>query len=345
MKRRPDGERRLSGSFLFVAGLLVALGLLYRTLGDRTVWSECLTVWPPFVWAILLVPRFALLAMRRRQAEFTASLLLLSAFLIVTVEWPSLLRRPTPGRSTNRGGVLRVVTWNVAGGLPLRDLEPLAPDLCLFQETPFTDPRTLEGYWAGFAWLGSLDPGALSRHPITRLATRKIGPWIEPLVLRLEPEEGRRIVVINARLMLPAPVVAAAEMARPAGLAKAHGDRLAQFHELVRLLKDTLQREETRSAVVCGDFNTPGDARSLDPLRGLLIDVWPRAGIGWGATMTAWLPVSRIDQCWVSADLEPIEARVLRGASDHRFLVVDLALEPTSARSGTPQTDRSASAR
>jgi hypothetical protein len=53
---------------------------------------------------------------------------------------------------------------------------------------------------------------------------------------------------------------------------------------------------------------------------------WPRAGQGWGATMTEWMPVSRIDQCWATPDLRPLAARVVRGPSDHRALVVDLAL-------------------
>jgi endonuclease/exonuclease/phosphatase (EEP) superfamily protein YafD len=67
---------------------------------------------------------------------------------------------------------------------------------------------------------------------------------------------------------------------------------------------------------------------SLDPLRSLLNDVWPIAGVGWGGTMTADLPLTRIDQCWVTGDIQVVTARVLRpGGSDHRLLLVDLIVE------------------
>jgi len=80
--------------------------------------------------------------------------------------------------------------------------------------------------------------------------------------------------------------------------------------------------------ILAGDFNTPAGMASLTPLRLLLRDVWPSAGVGWGATMTAEMPLSRIDQCWVSERLTPVAAHVeRRGASDHRLLVVDLRLK------------------
>jgi len=42
--------------------------------------------------------------------------------------------------------------------------------------------------------------------------------------------------------------------------------------------------------------------------------------------MTADLPVSRIDQCWVSPAIRPVAAWVQRGQSDDRLLVVDMQL-------------------
>jgi endonuclease/exonuclease/phosphatase family metal-dependent hydrolase len=123
-------------------------------------------------------------------------------------------------------------------------------------------------------------------------------------------------------------VVAAAsfEWASAARLAEAHRERLRQYEELAVLLRETMEREGVRTAIVCGDFNTPGGARSLDPLSSVVADVWPRVGRGWGATMTADMPVSRIDQCWVTPDIQPLSAWVTHGPSDHRALVVDLAV-------------------
>lgn len=319
---------RPSGSFLAIALLLGSLAALYRTLGDLTTWSECLTVWPPFVWCAIVVPRLLLLAVRRRLRELVAALGLVVAFLALTVEWPRFTLGQGEPPATAGALRLRVVSWNVAGRVHLDALRAFRPDLCLLQEIAIVHQQDLDGYWRGWQWQQALDPGTLSRWPVTRLPTRTVGPWTDPQVLRIDLPGGRRAIVVNARLVLPAFVVAAASLDAPsaAGLGEAHRQRLHQFEELATLVRETLDREHATSAILCGDFNTPGGARSLAPLRAVVTDVWPRAGRGWGATMTEWTPVSRIDQCWVTPDVRPVAAWVERGPSDHRALVVDLEL-------------------
>lgn len=319
-------------SFAAAATLLVGLAVVYRTAGDLATWSECLTVWPPMLWCVILVPRLAVLAVRRRGRELAASLGLLVLFLAIAMEWPRI-SFTRPADEAPGGRRIRVVSWNVAGRTPFGTMEAWAPDLCLLQEIGALSPKDLRGYWAGWQWVNGIDPGALSRWPVTRLPTRTVGPWTEPQVLRLDLPGGQRMVVVNVRLMLPAFVVAVAAFEKPsfAGLGEAHRQRLRQFAELSALLRETLTQEGTRTALLCGDFNTPGGSRSLEPLRAVVEDVWPRAGQGWGATMTEWMPVSRIDQCWATPDLRPLAARVVRGPSDHRALLVDVEL-PASPR-------------
>jgi endonuclease/exonuclease/phosphatase (EEP) superfamily protein YafD len=141
----------------------------------------------------------------------------------------------------------------------------------------------------------------------------------------MELPGARRVVLANVRLVLPSVVQAVASLRWPTDLASGHRGRARQFVELADLLEATLRQQRTRSLILAGDFNTPGGLPSLFPLTRVASDVWPRRGLGWGGTMTAELPVSRIDQCWVSADIEPVAARVQRGeGSDHRLLVVDL---------------------
>jgi endonuclease/exonuclease/phosphatase (EEP) superfamily protein YafD len=320
---KPSEKAGPTWSFAALAAVLAALAAVYLTVGDLTTWSECLTVWPPLVWGVIVSPHLVVLALRRRHRELAAGVGLVVLFLAVTMEWPRLPRPSTEAPAATR---LRVVSWNVAGTMPLAALQAWAPDLCLLQE--IGTPRSIElrGYWEGWQWKGAVDPGTLSRWPVTRLPTRRVGPWTEPQVLRLDRPDGPALVVVNVRLVLPAFVVAAAAFERPtfAGLADAHRLRLRQFTELATLLRETLAREGTRTALLCGDFNTPGGSRSLEPLRAVVEDVWPRAGQGWGATMTEWMPVSRIDQCWATPDLQPLVARVVRGPSDHRALIVDL---------------------
>lgn len=318
--------KRPSGSLLTIVILLGSLAVLYRTVGDRTLWGECLTVWPPLLWCAVLAPRLVVVVVRRQGKEVAIALGVIAAFLAVTMEWPRLGVRKTAAPA---GALtLRVVSWNTAGGIPLDQLAALQPDICLLQEIGHVSPADLRGFWQGWVWRQAFDPGMLSRFPATRLPARKIGPWAEPLLVRLDLPGGRRVVVMNVRLVLPAFVVAVAsfEWSPVAQMAEAHRLRLRQYVEVTALLRETLAREGVRSAILCGDFNTPGGARSIEPLRPLLQDVWPRAGEGWGATMTAEMPVSRIDQCWVTPDIEPLAARVVRGRSDHRALVVDVAI-------------------
>jgi endonuclease/exonuclease/phosphatase family metal-dependent hydrolase len=218
-----------------------------------------------------------------------------------------------------------VVTWNVAGGMPLAELETDSPDVAFLQEIGGIPPgRKRPRYFETFSWLGDLDPGTLSRGPMERLPTKRVGPWQEPQVLRTSIA-GRKVILVNVRLALPAFVVAVASLETPSRLVAMHGERMSQFVQLRDLVVQALRSEGTTSAVLCGDFNSPGGIQSSQPMRTILRDVWPEGGRGWGATMPAWLPMSRIDQCWVTPDIEVVRAVVRKGNSDHRRLVVDLA--------------------
>jgi endonuclease/exonuclease/phosphatase family metal-dependent hydrolase len=111
----------------------------------------------------------------------------------------------------------------------------------------------------------------------------------------------------------------------PTRLPANHRERLAQFPRLAALIERTLREQRAAFAILAGDFNTSGGMASLAPLRSVVHDVWPMVGVGWGGTMTAELPLSRIDQCWISEGIVPVSAHVeRRGTSDHRLLVVDL---------------------
>jgi hypothetical protein len=254
-------------------------------------------------------------------------------FLAATTEWRPLLPREVDARERfdrARGAgeprAFRIVTWNVSGGLPLDDVAPLQPDLCLFQEAPFGDVQP-RGSWASYQWIPGIDPASLSRHPVRELPSRRVGPWAEPQVFAVQVPGAPVLLMFNVRLVLPSFVVAVAAAEWPWRLRAPHQERLDQFPKLAELVSETLRREDTALAVLCGDFNTPGGARSLEPLRVAgLSDVWPSRGIGWGGTMTSEFPVSRIDQCWVSSGIDVAAAYVRRGRSDHRMLVVDLLL-------------------
>jgi endonuclease/exonuclease/phosphatase (EEP) superfamily protein YafD len=307
----------------------------YLFVGDRTVWGEWLTIWPPALWVLPLALAALLLnRLARMPSRLLSQLVLLAAFLGATTEWRALLRREDEAlaaafdalraRPDPAGPLaLRLVSWNVANLVLLDRIEALRPDLVFLQED--APLGSLSGYWAGFRWIDTGELGVLSRHPIRPLRTERVGPWAEPLLLALQPPDGRTIVLANVRLLLPAAAMKLASPGDPIALASGHRQRLEQFPRLERLLRTAAAELDTRSIILAGDFNTPGGMPSLLPLSPLLSDAWHSSGRGWGGTMTAHLPLSRIDQCWVSDDIRVVAARVHNGGeSDHRLLQVDM---------------------
>jgi endonuclease/exonuclease/phosphatase (EEP) superfamily protein YafD len=251
-------------------------------------------------------------ALRARSLAALASLGLL---LWLTVESPRSSAPPTAPHS------LRLVVWNVASNPGFAEqLQAFQPDIALVQEA--ARPAVLP---PGYTWHETFDPGVLSRLPIETLPTRPIGPWTPPQVLLATLPDGRRVLLANVRLVLPTPIVQLASFPSDLG-PETHRARVEQFPRLRRLLEETAKQRDVDAVVLAGDFNTPGGARSLDGLKPLLRDVWPEAGRGWGATAPAFLPLSRIDQCWTSEGVRPVHAEVVRlPGSDHRMLLVDLA--------------------
>jgi endonuclease/exonuclease/phosphatase (EEP) superfamily protein YafD len=323
-----------------VAATCAVLTVAYRVSGDTSTLGEMVTVWPPVLWTLVLLPRVLWTWLHGGRREAALGALAIVAFLLLTTELTPLVRAlratdvrrggpTTPGpagpvaRADQPEDLLsfRVVTWNVAGGAPFDELASLQPDIVFVQECG-AGPA-LAGRWDGYTWVSTLDPATLCRFPVRALPTESIGPWMAPQLLLADLPADRRVLLVNVRLVLPAIVIAAASGDLPS-LAEAHAERVAQFTRLAALVERTARRENATSVILAGDFNTPGGARSLRALAPLR-DVWPEAGRGWGGTMTAEMPLARIDQVWVSRNVAVRSARVAgRGRSDHRALVVDL---------------------
>ncbi len=289
---------------------VILLSLAYLVVGDTTLWGEWLSIWPSFGWVLLLFP-----ATVRARSILAAGLL--AAFAIMTTEWPRWPKAdPPPGEK------LRLVVWNV-GADPgfLEAASDLRPDVWMLQE--FVRPRALPSAYRVHA---TVDPAVMSRLRADVLPTRQVGPWAEPQLLLLHMASGARLLLANVRLMHPSPVL---QLVDPLGQVprRNHRERLAQYVRLLDLVRETASHHDIADIVLAGDFNTPASARSLQPLRTFLRDVWLEAGQGWGATTPEFLPLARIDQCWVTPGLGTVRAEVLRrGRSDHRLLVVDLVL-------------------
>ena len=290
--------------------IVLALGITYKVVGDRTIWGAWISIVPSFIWVILLLPT----AIRLRGWLVGA---FLAVFLLLTVEWPRLSGASTPPEDT-----IRLVSWNIGAGNTnwVESLEGYAPDIVLVQES--IKPLKV---WDGFEWYGTLDPSVLTRFSTEVLPTEKVGPWTEPQLLLMEIRD-RRVLVANVRLMLPSVAIQLLDPLGEKPLESYHA-RIRQYENLAKLVKETAEQTKADFIIVAGDFNVPARMQSLAPLRDFLRDGWLATGRGWGPTAPAFLPVTRVDQVWVSNDVELVLVRVRRLAgSDHRGLIVGFVL-------------------
>lgn len=330
----------------FNIALIAALGGLYIFTGDRWAWSEYFTIWPSFLWLCGLLPLVLMTWDRRRLRWFCVQGALLIAFVLSTTEWQSVVRWPDTAAierweairaSEHSGRALRVVTWNLSGQswaspAVCKKLAPLDPDLCFFQETRDDESAEDDGrptMWRGWHWLDGGDCGLLSRLPVRALPTKRIGPWSPPQMALVNLGEGRELLAINVRLMLPSLVLNPLTRRNRTRLSEDHQARKSQYPALAGLIEETQAEHAVDDALLAGDFNTSASRYSLRPLRQWLTDAWRIKGRGWGRTMTNEFPVARIDQVWITPGIEAIDGRVVEGSpSDHRLVVMDLIVSP-----------------
>ena len=301
---------------------IVFLSVTYLFVGDRTVWGAWISVAPPILVTLLLVP-----TIMRTKSWIAATLLV--AFLATTTEWPRFGTETAASRDT-----LRLVSWNIGAGNSswASAVESLDPDIVLAQES--SKPILM---WGEFTWTGTPDPGTLTRFPVEVLPTEKVGPWVEPQLLLVEMR-GKKVLLANVRLMLPSVVIQLVAPFEERPLEN-YRVRTAQYEKLVALVLSTAETTGADAIIIAGDFNIPARMQSIAPLREFQ-DAWKVAGSGWGATVPEFLPLTRIDHVWMSENIEIVSVHVRRLAgSDHRAVVVDFDLLD-STMVDVEQTDR-----
>ena len=82
--------------------------------------------------------------------------------------------------------------------------------------------------------------------------------------------------------------------------------------------------------IVLGDFNTPRDSLSFDPLRKRLRNAYEIAGRGWPYSWPLPAPVFSIDHAWVSPSVHVLNYSMKSSwLSDHRRQVMDIEIADT----------------
>ena len=111
----------------------------------------------------------------------------------------------------------------------------------------------LSGAWEGYHWWDAGDCGMLSRFPIERLPTERIGPWDVPQVGRITTAQGETVIVVNVRLMLPSLVLNPLSAENRRRLREGHAARLAQYPALAKLIAKARGETPTAQVVLAGD--------------------------------------------------------------------------------------------
>lgn len=317
----------------FVPALLVlayvAVAVCFWNRWDAVVAATLLPVW---AWAsagaaVSLVCWIA----SRRATPAAMFALFLSSGVAFAEETRSLLReflapleaKPEDDAAGNRPGIRFAIVR--CGGLEsaLRDAAQAKPDVIAVQEAP--DRAALEAVADQLWGVGR------SVNQVGDLAIigsgKALGVLGEAgggaLHVRLRRPDGLLIDISNLDLEGCAP---RRDMWRP-GVWSELVEARVETRRLVRAhLGENPISPGKVLRVVCGGFGTPPGDDAFRPLENSgMVDTFADAGEGWGNTYPSELPLLRLDQIWVSPNLEPVRSSTrLNTASRHRIVVSEV---------------------
>lgn len=257
------------------------------------------------------------LAWGRRARCGAASVLSLATLLLSASIASWEVNLPSAGQF--RVVTSNVGTWSADVDRAAEVLNGLQPDVLLLQEVwSFEHAQAVARHFPGWAWARpeeGMDLLILSRFPLRDV--RKI--------------EGESLELLTARAELPGFVLQLSNVHLRNAFNSGELPSLASAWRLhksqVQKLQEHLRRLE-RPAVLAGDFNAPDRSPQLHPVPAGFVDAFDAAGLGWGNTFPAWLPLWRIDYVLYSNGLKATAARTLNvDACDHRAVVVDFKSE------------------
>lgn len=301
-----------------IAALLVFTGVCYITEPDS---CAAVTVWPPWVWAVLgLVLTCMVLRRSGRRALFAGVGLWLIYLALLCEEPRGLIGGLFIGPPS---GGIRVVSLNCAGGSTevANEVAAYNPDVVLLQESPPSrDVETLARKLFGRdAAIGCGTDGSVIAHG------RMIGPHKEArhaTVAKVRLQSGLVVNLVSLRLSPPifrTDIWSPSNWREQARLRRVHRNELRSIAQMIEPLGEAL--------IVGGDFNCAGWDGALRELPDRLQDAYLARGTGWGNTVLNEFPILRFDQIKVSSDLRVLNACACKTRkSDHRMVVCDIGV-------------------
>ncbi|MFQ6133345.1 MAG: endonuclease/exonuclease/phosphatase family protein [Armatimonadota bacterium] len=333
-KRRRDRRYRAADRIrLACAAVSLSLWAFLTALyALRPAGWDPITIWPFHVWAWpgLVFALASLTGRAKRRSWLVAGMWILAVGLLT--EEPRALLRSVAHRgeeawqaARSEGRALRVVSLNCKSSLAAVE-EALAQnaDIVLLQERPSLDEFD-ELVEAGGDWemAAAFDTAVLVRGELKALPT---SPEQKVFVCpaRVRPSRLPEQELIVASVHLPQPALRRT-LWRRATWQRAERIRRRRAGYMGDLAALAAEHVGATATVFGGDFNTPGGDSLFRPLRAHLRDAFEQAGVGWPDTFLNEAPLSRIDQVWISPQLEATTLRAVRTQnSDHRMVVCEV---------------------
>ncbi|GEM48094.1 endonuclease/exonuclease/phosphatase family protein [Deinococcus cellulosilyticus] len=322
--------RLIFGLFLNALPMLV-LWYLHQTRAE-THWLFTLLASVPqhvFIVPTVFVIFWSLFKRRWKLLFLQTSPVLVWLFLLMGLQ----LHQPVSVPPSS----LRVMTWNVHGGLAgmepiLNTVKQVKPDLLCLQEARTTGPRLFsllqqqEGGWE-MAQLGELI--LLSRFPVVqkrRLEFPSSRHTELEATVQIQNAAVRIITVHFDRHRL-GPTAWDQRMGRTLHERAHRVSSIRQEGVNVLLESYSKARQQNQHFLACGDFNMPPLGPLYRQLGSHLKDAFAHSGMGFGHTWNASFKVLRIDHIWTSPDITLFRTWVEESTgSDHLPVVTDFQL-------------------
>jgi hypothetical protein len=269
-----------------------------------------LTIWPAFVWASLGVV-LTLAGIRRFRSKSQIALLVawFSFWLVFGEEkvWVPLHLVSHP--STD----FLVVSLNCAGGSVEAAREALTnqPKIILLQESPSRNEIEKLAKEKSMSFLAGVDASILTTGDLEPIALPRGTSNFVAGIVRFPNKPD--ILVVSLRFQPP---VFNLEYWNPDCWRSYSENRANRRIELQELADWIAANAKGRKVIVGGDFNTPPDAGTFGPFRGMVKEATGDSGY----TAVNEFPMARIDQIW-QAGFEVAGSRAVRTQnSDHRMV-------------------------
>ncbi len=316
-------------------GLLV-LWAVENLVGEHSEIPALLAYFPQHQWGLVpaLCGVLAWRQKRRRLMVWNGAALLFWAWALMGLKWhPFASSRAT----------VRVVTYNVALREGMSDaladeIIRQHPDIICLQESVRTYPPQNAGennvgaavfrHFPGWTMRGAGDTCILSRFPVRSSNEHYLRLTRRTLDVTLDTSHG------------PLRVLSTHISTAFSGQAKYNGLR-SQLREIIpnaqkaaqarldqiKPLDRALDANPGTPLILCGDFNTPPRGLFYRHLHSRLSDGFAESGNGLGLTFPARAPMIRIDYVWTRGTHATSVRVGPQGASDHRMVIADIALE------------------